>query len=92
MEDKLKSLYVDMPAWSSPIKPDDFVVAVGKQKSNSVYHVVQSKPKNPSPKSERMIRYYLKVLMSSLNDCIKREADQNVIPITWYKRKSKNIS
>lgn len=43
--DELKSLYVDSPSWHTPIKVDDFLVAVGKLKSNSVYHVFEVKSK-----------------------------------------------
>lgn len=53
-EDKLRSLYIDMPVWNKfGINVDDFLVAIGKTKSNSVYHVFSS---NPKPKKDKRIR------------------------------------
>ncbi|PKP11940.1 MAG: hypothetical protein CVU09_00130 [Bacteroidetes bacterium HGW-Bacteroidetes-4] len=79
--DKLKKLYVDSRN-DIDIKTDDFIVAIGKTKSNSVYHVVESK------KKERVngFRYYVKVLASDLITCMKRDSYQALIPIQWYSR------
>lgn len=87
MIDKPKKLYVDSPAWAPAILEDDFIVAVGKTKSNSVYHVVESKGK-PNPK-KRIIRYHIKVLKSDLITALKRDADQQLIPMQWYNRNKK---
>ncbi len=85
--EKLKSLYVDTPSWVPAILPDDFIVAVGKTKSNSVYHVVESKVKaNPE---KRMVRYYLKVLKTDLILALRRDIDQQLIPMQWYSREKK---
>ena len=86
----LKSLYIDMPTWAPGIVTDDFIVAIGKKQSNSVYHVYASKPK-PSPKP-RMMRYHLKVLKSDLITAIKREESQKLIPVEWYSRTKKHKS
>ena len=85
--DNLKSLYVDSPSWAPAIIPDDFIVAVGKVKTNSVYHVVESKPKINLEK--RMVRYYLKVLKTDLLTALKRDPDQQLIPMQWYSRNKK---
>jgi len=87
MTDDLKSLYVDCPSWAPEIKPDDFIVAVGKRKSNSVYHVfeVNAKPN----KKRRMTRYHMKVFQSDLVTALYRESGQVLIPMTWYSRDKK---
>lgn len=82
--DKIKSIYVDMPICSDPIKQDDFIVTIGKKKSNSVYHVLESKVKNHPEKS--IIRCYLKVLNTTLPVALKRGVFQKLIPVTWNKR------
>ena len=86
--EKLKSLYVDSPSWSPAIFPDDFIVAIGKLKSNSVYHVVESQHKINHEK--RTVRYYLKVLNTDLLTALKRDPDQQLIPMQWYSRNKKS--
>lgn len=85
--DKPRSLYIDLPTWKE-IKVDDFMVAIGKNKSNSVYHVAEIKSIVPNEK-KRMVRFYLKVFKSDLLTAIKRDKDQLLIPIYWYSRKKK---
>lgn len=81
-------LYIDMPSWSSDlVMVDDFVVAVGKTKSNSVYHIAEVKPV-PRPE-KRITRLYLKVFRSDLLTAIRREPSQKVITIQWYSRNKK---
>lgn len=82
--EEVKKLYVDMPSWGS-INVDDFVVTIGKNKSNSVYHVVEvnSKPR----KNKRITRHYLKVYKSDLITCLRRDLEQKLIPMVWYSRK-----
>ncbi len=82
--DKLRSLYVDSEA-SLIIEPDDFVITIGKKKSNSVYHVVESK----RVIRENGVRSYLKVLKSDLLTCLKREQSQRVVSVTWNSRNKK---
>lgn len=84
--DRLRSLYVDSPTWAPPIKVDDFLVAIGKTKTNSVYHVADVKSK---PREGRLVRYYVKVYKSDLISCLKRDADQLLVPIKWRARAKK---
>ncbi|MEX0313439.1 MAG: hypothetical protein AB3N18_04620 [Allomuricauda sp.] len=84
--DELKSLYVDMPSWES-LNVDDFIVAVGKTKTNSVYHIAECKHK-PRP-NKRMVRHYIKVFKSDLITALKRDPSQQLIPMTWYSRNKK---
>lgn len=86
--DKPKSLYIDVPSWHPPIKVDDFLIAVGKLKTNSVYHVYTVKSKVRPDK--RIIRYYVKVFKSDLITCLKREETQDIITIQWYSRDKKS--
>lgn len=86
--EKLKSLYVDSPSWAPAILPDDFIVAVGKTKTNSVYHVVESLPKTNSKK--RTVRYNLKVLNTDLITALRRDVDQQLVPMQWYPRGKNN--
>lgn len=79
--DRVRNLYVDC-RYNLEIKPDDFIVTIGKTKSNSVYHVLESKVKERS----NGVRFYLKVLKSDLLTCIKRDNSQAVIPMKWYNR------
>lgn len=84
MNDSLKSLYVDMPTWSEGIIEDDFIITIGNTKSNSVYHVYESKLKiRPNG---RVARYYLKVLKSDLITALHRDPGQKLIPMQWYSR------
>jgi hypothetical protein len=87
MADKIRSLYVDMPKFGEDISVDDFIVAIGKTKSNSVYHVVEVKIKE-SPKA-RMNRFDLKVYKSDLITAISRDEEQKLIPMVWYSRNKK---
>ena len=82
--EKLKSLWIDCP-FSEGIKIDDFLVAIGEKKSNSVYHVADVKTKD-SPKP-RMKRHHLKVYKSDIITALKRDENQDLIPFYWYKRK-----
>ena len=84
MDDKLKSLYLEQPSWYPPVKADDFLVAIGKTKSNSVYHVYSvSEGKTKKP---RMKKYNMKVFVSDLITALRREPDQALISFYWYKR------
>ena len=88
MIDKSKSLYVDMPQWKIGIMVDDFLVAIGKNKSNSVYHVAKIKRVVDKPE-KRIIRYYLSVYKSELTTALRRDKTQKLIPIYWYSRNKK---
>lgn len=85
--EKVVKLYIDSPQWNPEIKPDDFAVAVGKTKSNSVYHIAEVRSV-PRP-DKRIIRYHIKCYRSDLITCLKRDRTQNLIPIVWYKRSKK---
>ena len=88
MEDRLRKLYIDMPSWEEGVKVDDFLIAIGKKQSNSVYHIAEVRPPT-NPKNERMNRYHLKVFKSDLLTAIKRDSDQKIQPIYWYSRNKK---
>ena len=85
IEDKPISLYVDSPNWSPDIKVDDFIIAIGVNKSNSVYHVSSVNIKN----NGRIKRANLKCYRSDLITALRRDDAQNLIPMTWYKRNKK---
>lgn len=80
-EDKLKSLFVDMDSRARPIQSDDFLVAIGKKQSNTVYHVFSSTLK-PS-KYPGATRYQVKVYKSDLITLLKREKSQVLHPFQW---------
>lgn len=88
MIDKLKSLYIDMPQWKIGVIVDDFLVAIGKTKSNSVYHVAKVKRIVDKPE-KKLIRYYLSVYKSELTTALRRDKTQHLIPIQWYNRNKK---
>ena len=76
-----------MASWHDPIKPDDFIVAIGKTNSNSVYHVISVRVKEITEK--RKIRCHVEVYISDLTTCLKRDQMQKLIPIAWYSRDKK---
>lgn len=86
--DKVKSIYIDCDPDDPPIQPDDFVVAIGALKSNSVYHVVESRPKAIPEK--RLIRYHIKVFDSDLVTALFRDSCQQIITLYWYPRTKKS--
>lgn len=86
-EEKLKSLYLDMADWNK-VKVDDFIVTIGKLKSNSVYHIAEITRIVPN-KLKRITRYYVKVFKSDLQIAIMRDKNQSIIPIRWYSRNKK---
>ena len=85
--EKTVKLYVDSPSWDPAIKIDDFLIAVGKIKSNSVYHVytVRAVPRL----SGRIVRYHVECFKSDLMTCLKRGSDQQLCIVTWYDRNKK---
>lgn len=76
---------MDALNWVDPVKVDDFIVAIGVKKSNSIYHVAEVKAR-PHPKLNKMTRYHMKVFKSDLMTALKRDEDQKLIPVEWYKR------
>lgn len=89
MDERLRSIYVDVPFNGGAINVDDFVVTVGKNgHTNSVYHVAEVKVKHYPKK--RMYRHYLKVYKSDLITLCRRDKElQNVMCMSWYKREKK---
>lgn len=84
--DKIKSLYIDCPIWYLGVKQDDFIVMIGVKKSNSVYHVLEV-TKEVKNTEKRTKRCYLKVIDSDLPTALRRDSEQALIPMQWYKRK-----
>lgn len=82
--DKIRKLYID-GNFNFNIKPDDFLIAIGKNKSNSVYHVVESIKKIRN----NGLRFQIKVFKSDLMICLKRGKTQRLIPFVWYNRNKK---
>ena len=85
---KTKCINIDMPYVNGTVEVDDFIVAIGKCKSNSVYHVVKVKRVVPSH-GGRVNRYYLDVVNSDLLTALRRESCQRLIPMKWRPRKKK---
>lgn len=84
-EDKILSLFVDAPEWEEDIQVDDFIVAMGAKKTNSVYHVVEARTKPHS--KPRMKRNLLKCYRSDLITALRRDPEQKLIPFAWYNRR-----
>ncbi len=85
--DKLVSLYIDIPVWNLNVRVDDFLVAVSKIKSNSVYHVAEVKVRLNVEK--RIKRNYVKCYRSNLITMLKRDPEQKLIIVVWYSRDKK---
>lgn len=85
--EKTVKLYIDCPYWFK-VKVDDFLISIGKTKSNSVYHVAEIRPKEYPEK--RIMRYYLKCFKSDLMTALKKDPSQKIIPLHWYGRDKKN--
>lgn len=88
ISDKIKSLYIDC-RYDDIIKADDFIVTIGKRKSNSVYHVARIKSRKYIFPDK--VRYYMEVLVSDLITCLGRDRDQALIPMVWYSRDKKKM-
>ena len=87
-DEQLKSLYFDMHISDTPIEEDDFLVAIGKKQSNSVYHVAQVRHGN-LVRNGIARRYYLKVYKSDLPTALRRDPEQRLLTIQWYSRDKK---
>lgn len=85
--EKLISFWVETEVYEFYIEPDDFIVAEGKLKSNSVYHVVESRCK--ANKAFDLFRWHVKVLKSDLLTALRRDPSQRIIPIVWLPRNKK---
>jgi len=86
--EKLIKLYIDSPVWQNSIQVDDFIIAVGKTKTNSVYHIAEVKSKQ-SPKHRKLWRYHVKCYRSDLITALGRDKSQALIPMQWYNRNKK---
>jgi hypothetical protein len=80
---------MDSPSWAANpfVRPDDFIIAIGRKQSNSVYHVYSVRRKHYAKK--RMVRHYMKVFKSDLQTALNRDAQQQLIPMSWYSREKK---
>ena len=83
-DDSIRKLYVDCKE-NLDIKTDDFIVAIGKLKSNSVYHIIESR----MTKSNYGFRFHIRVMKSDLLTALKRNSNQQLIPMFWYNRNKK---
>ncbi len=81
--EKLKKFYITCPRWVKPLEVDDFIVVIGKTKSNSVYHIAEVKSK---PFHEGVIKYNVKVYVSDLITALKRDPSQQLIPMSWNEK------
>jgi hypothetical protein len=86
--DKLKKLYIDIPEWEEGVNVDDFLVAIGKRQSNSVYHIAEVRSV-VHKQDKRLKRYYLNVFNTDLITAIKRDSSQKIMPVYWYSRDKK---
>ena len=73
-----------MPRWEG-VQVDDFLVAIGKFKSNSVYHIAKCR-RVTNKKNKRIIRHYLKCYKTDLITALRRDKTQKLVPLYWYKR------
>jgi len=89
MPEQTKSLYIDKLCWQHGVKVDDFLVAIGRKQSNSVYHVAEVLSIKPR-KNGRMLRHQMKVFPSDLTTALKRDPEQNLHPFYWYSRNKKS--
>ena len=86
MTDGPVKLYIDCSVWDDAIKIDDFLVAIGKTKSNSVYHVASVKA---SKRGNGTVRYHVETFSSDLITALKRDNEQKLITLYWYPRNKK---
>lgn len=76
-----------MPRWTPAVKVDDFLVAIGKKQSNSVYHIASVR--SVLRPGKRITRYHMQVYKSDLITCLNRDSDQQLITLFWYNRNKK---
>lgn len=89
MSTETRGLWIDMPAWARPPRPDDFVVAVSAIKSGAVYLVESCRPVAQKKPRARVTRYAMRVFRVDLPTLARRERDQVVFTMAWYPRDSK---
>jgi hypothetical protein len=85
--DKLKKLYIDIPLNEEGVNVDDFLVAIGKKQSNSVYHIAEVK--SVVNRDGGLKRYHILVFSTDLITAINRDNTQKIIPVYWYSRSKK---
>jgi hypothetical protein len=85
--DKLKKLYIDIPASEEGANVDDFLVAIGKRQSNSVYHIAEVK--SVVNREDGLNRYHILVFNTDLVTALRRDSSQKIIPVYWYSRDKK---
>ncbi len=90
--ERTRKFYVDMHQCDEPVKPDDFLVAIGKRQTNSVYHVAEVISSRPLKKEPHIIRHTIITYKSDLPTALKRDPEQGLIPIQWYSREKKKPS
>ncbi len=85
--EKTVSLYIDCPRGGPAVKIDDFLVAIGKKQSNSVYHVASVR--GVAREGKRVTRYHMQVYHSDLITMLRRDPEQSLITLVWYNRNKK---
>lgn len=83
--EQARRIHIDIPASDPAICIGDFLVAVGKTKTNSVYHVANVIRVCDRP-AQHARRVYLEVLPSELRHAIRRDRDTRLIPFKWNPR------
>lgn len=90
--EKTVSLWVDFVEGSQLPRVDDFLVAIGKTKSNSVYHVADRDFKFPKNLKKGRVRVQMKCYKSDLITMLRREAHQYLFTFSWNPRKKSTAS
>jgi hypothetical protein len=81
MQDNPRKLYIDTRESRPSIKVDDFIVAIGKKKSNSVYHISEARHKI----NAGFVRNSIVAYKTELYIALMRNKDQQLVPVKWYK-------
>lgn len=83
---KTRKLWIDMPVNESAPRPDDFVVAMSRVKSNSVYLVASARQVLRKVPCLTKRRIAMEVYVVDLATLLRRDADQRIFTMYWYPR------
>ena len=80
--DKPIKLHIDFRDNLQCVFEDDFLVTIGKRKSNSVYHISEVKIR-PHKNLVGVLRHDITCYKSNLVVALQRDPSQNLIPAQW---------
>lgn len=85
-DNKTRKLWIDMPVNEKAPATDDFIVAMSRTKSNSVYLVASARQVLRKVPCLTKRRIAMEVYVVDLATLLRRDADQRIFTMYWYPR------